>query len=145
MQSPGPSVCSAEGPGTPPLFLLGALHAARVTRMSASLTSVACVVTDRPARYGKQLASHFSHKVPFTWDEDEKTGNGSFADGRAQATITARQDSLELVLEAPADEIDRFEGVVGRHLVRFGAKDELVCQWRRSDGSQGTHQHHDGE
>ena len=44
---------------------------------------------------------------------------------------------LALVSE-DADARDRLEGVVGRHLVRFGVKDELVCQWVRTDGTPGT-------
>jgi uncharacterized protein len=37
----------------------------------------------------------------------------------------------------PADQIDRFENVVGRHLVFFGKRDELVVQWERADGTPG--------
>ena len=36
--------------------------------------------------------------------------------------------------------LDRLEDVVGRHLVRFGTKDELVVQWQRSDGTSGSRQ-----
>ncbi|WP_374935444.1 DUF2218 domain-containing protein [Streptomyces resistomycificus] len=36
--------------------------------------------------------------------------------------------------------LDRLEDVVGRHLVRFGAKDELVVEWRRDTGEPGTTQ-----
>ena len=39
--------------------------------------------------------------------------------------------------------LDRLEDVVGRHLVRFGTKDELVVQWQRSDGSPGSRQEAD--
>jgi hypothetical protein len=30
--------------------------------------------------------------------------------------------------------------VVGRHLVRFGTRDELVVRWVRADGSPGSEQ-----
>jgi hypothetical protein len=30
------------------------------------------------------------------------------------------------------------EDVVGRHLVRFGTRDELVVRWIRSDGTDGS-------
>jgi hypothetical protein len=33
-----------------------------------------------------------------------------------------------------------YEDVVGRHLVRFGERDELQVQWVRSDGAAGTTQ-----
>lgn len=113
--------------------------------MTETMTSTAHVLTERPARYGKQLASHFGHKTPFTWDAEAGRGEGSFGNGLAAVTVTAVDDALDLVVEAPADEIERFEGVVGRHLVRFGAKDELICHWTRGDGSEGTEQRHDGE
>ena len=44
-----------------------------------------------------------------------------------------------------AESRDRLEGVVGRHLVRFGAKDELVCSWVRTDGTQGSEQRNDAD
>ena len=36
------------------------------------------------------------------------------------------------------DDADRLEDVVGRHLVRFGSRDELVVRWTRADGTPGT-------
>ena len=40
--------------------------------------SVARVVTDRPARYGRQLTSHMGRKITTTWDEASSTGSLSF-------------------------------------------------------------------
>jgi hypothetical protein len=37
------------------------------------------------------------------------------------------------------------EDVVGRHLVRFGTKDELVVEWRRESGEPGTTQRNAGD
>lgn len=36
-----------------------------------------------------------------------------------------------LALDADADNLNRLEDVLGRHLVRFGAKDELAVEWHR--------------
>jgi hypothetical protein len=42
----------------------------------------------------------------------------------------------------PVD-LARLEDVVGRHLLRFGARDELHVRWSRSDGQPGTEQYSD--
>lgn len=104
------------------------------------LTCTARVTTDRPARYGKQLASHLGRRADATWDEQGDRGRIEFDAGVAQADLTCGEGVLEMSLTTPADLAERFEGVLGRHLARFGARDELVVQWQRSDGSEGTRQ-----
>ncbi|MEY9849874.1 DUF2218 domain-containing protein [Streptacidiphilus sp. MAP5-3] len=98
--------------------------------------SQARVATDRPHRYAKQLAAHLGRKIETNWDEE--TGLGSLAFGFGTATMTATPDALLLAVEGDAEHLDRLEGVVGRHLVRFGTKDELLVQWQRGDGTPGT-------
>jgi hypothetical protein len=58
-------------------------------------------------------------------------------------TLTAADGSLDLAIAG--GDLDRLEDVVGRHLVRFGARDELVVRWTRADGAQGTVQENAGE
>lgn len=100
-------------------------------------SSTASVPTDRPARYAKQLASHLGRKVTSEWDDEAEQGWIDFGTGRA--TLAAGDGVLLLGLVADdAEARDRLEGVVGRHLVRFGAKDELECAWARTDGSAGS-------
>lgn len=106
----------------------------------ARVASVARVRTDRAARFGKQLAAHMSRKVPFSWDTETGSGAVAFADGRVTATLRAEPDALVLELDSPPQDVARYEDVLGRHLVRFGARDELVCAWTRSDGTEGTTQ-----
>jgi hypothetical protein len=108
----------------------------RVTR-----TSTAAVLTDRPARYAKQLVSHLSRRATGEWSDDSGTGTITFTGGAA--TLTAGEGVLELVVEG--DDLDRLEDVVGRHLVRFGARDELVVSWQRGDGTEGTQQRNTGD
>ena len=43
-----------------------------------SRRSTARVSTDRPSRYGKQLASHMGRKITTTWDEASQAGSLSF-------------------------------------------------------------------
>lgn len=113
-------------------------------------TSRALVRTDRAGRYAKQLSSHLARRLETSWDETTGTGVVHLDHGRC--ALRAQGDGLELV--AVVDEgltpdersalLDRIEDVVGRHLVRFGARDELVVQWQRSDGSPGGEFRHDG-
>ena len=107
-------------------------------------SSTAAVATERPGRYAKQLASHLGRKVPSAWDEESGEGSVEFPTGRA--TLAAGDGVLLLALVADdAENLDRLEGVVGRHLVKFGAKDELVCAWTRSDGTPGNEHRHTEE
>lgn len=105
------------------------------------------MTTDRPGRYGKQLASHLGRRVSSSWDDDAGTGEVTLPFGRAE--LTAHEGALHLFVQGSPDAdpelqgaagLNRLEDVVGRHLVRFGTKDELVVQWQRSDGSPGSRQ-----
>ncbi|MEZ0065848.1 hypothetical protein ABIA32_001848 [Streptacidiphilus sp. MAP12-20] len=98
--------------------------------------SQARVVTDRPHRYAKQLASHLGRKVETNWDDE--TGLGSLTFSAGTGAMTATSGALLLVVEGDAEHLDRLEDVVGRHLVRFGVKDELVVEWHRADGTRGS-------
>jgi len=104
-------------------------------------TSTAAVITDRPARYGKQLVSHLSRRAGGEWSDEAATGTITFDSGTA--TLTAADGVLELAVDG--DDLDRLEDVVGRHLVRFGSKDELVVSWQRGDGTEGTQQRNAGD
>lgn len=105
----------------------------------------AIVATDRPHRYAKQLVSHMGHTCPTEEIEGghrltlfrEGPVTGWFdvlvvapADGEPDA------DNERLVLVARADDSERLarvEDVVARHLVRFGAADELTVEWVDGD------------
>ncbi len=93
------------------------------------------MTTDRPARYAKQLVSHLSRRIPGEWSAE--TGHGSMDFGSGTGTLEAKDHGLALSIRVPATNVEQLENVVGRHLVRFGAKDELVVIWERSDGTQG--------
>ena len=105
--------------------------------------SEARVITERPHRYAKQLASHFSRKLQTSWDEG--TGRGTLAFSAGTATLTAEPGVLLLAVEGEAGNIEQLENVVGRHLVRFGTKDELVAEWHRDNGESGTVQRNEQE
>ena len=119
--------------------------------MPDTMTSTAEVATERAARYGKQLASHLGHRLETQWDDDAGSGTITFADGhcRLDATGTALLLRIRLDASVAPDSagavFDRMEDVVGRHLVRFGSRDELVVAWQRSDGSPASRQVSPGE
>jgi hypothetical protein len=99
--------------------------------------STALVATDRAARYGKQLAAHLGRRLETSWDDESASGVVLFDSGRCDLTSSA--DGLLLRVEvdsateaaAALEQLTRMEDVVGRHLVRFGARDELVATWVR--------------
>ena len=106
-------------------------------------SSTATVATDRAARYGKQLVSHLGRRATAQWDE--QTGTGWIDFGETRAELAAGPEALDIRLSAAPDAVGRMEDVVGRHLVRFGGRDELTVQWVRADGSPGTRQENRGE
>jgi len=103
-----------------------------------TVTSTAAVATDRPGRYAKQLVAHLSRRSAGEWDEESGTGWIEFSSARAE--LTSGADVLNLLVRAAPGELDRYEDVVGRHLVRFGTRDELVVRWVRADRSPGSQQ-----
>lgn len=106
--------------------------------------SLAHVTTDRPGRYAKQLASHLGRRLATAWDDESGVGSVEFPDG-AKAELRAEPGVLVMTVDASAERLDGVEDVLGRHLVRFGAKDELVAAWRREDGTEGTTQRFAGD
>lgn len=106
---------------------------------SLTVRSRAVVETDRPARYAKQLASHFGHKIlveevegghRLTFNRD---GNfGGYGDVLVQQ-VDGVERLVLLAYAATAEGRERLEGVLGRHLERFGEKDGLVVTFTPGD------------
>jgi hypothetical protein len=106
-------------------------------------SSTASMATDRPQRYGKQLVSHLTRRCTGSWNESTASGFIDFDRGHADLRTTPH--SLDLLLTCASEDLDRLEDVLGRHLVRFGAKDELAIRWTRTDGTTGTQQRNDSD
>jgi hypothetical protein len=108
----------------------------------SAVASSAAVPTDRAGRYAKQLSTHLGRRLETSWDEGTGTGSIRFDVGECALTATPGALVMEIALvdepPDPAGSLDRMEDVVGRHLVRFGTRDELVVQWQRADGSPGS-------
>jgi hypothetical protein len=97
-----------------------------VTGVPETLTARADVPTDAPARYAKQLVSHLGRKVEFTTDGARSTAIIAGGTG----VIEVGEGVLTLRAEASDDEtLDRVQDVLGRHLERFGQRNELTVVW----------------
>jgi hypothetical protein len=92
----------------------------------SGVSATAFVVTSRPERYIKQLVSHFGNKV-----KTELTNEG----GRLQfdfgtCDLKAAPTGIELIGTAEDEaQLETLKDVVARHLVRFGANDQLTVSW----------------
>jgi hypothetical protein len=97
-----------------------------VPAVSESLTARADVPTDVPERYAKQLVSHLGRRVE--WTTDGPTSTADIAGGRGVVEVGDRV--LTLRASGPdAETLDRVQDVLGRHLERFGQRNELVVVW----------------
>jgi hypothetical protein len=91
------------------------------------LSARADVPTDTPERYAKQLVAHLGRRVEWTTDGDTSTAR--FGDGTGRVVVGA--GVLTLLAEAPdAEGLARVQDVLGRHLERFGQRNELAVTWR---------------
>ena len=95
----------------------------------------AVVATERPARYVKQLGSHMGRKI----DTAELPGGLRLTfnrDGifRGYGDLLIDEPNNALIMEVRAEDEEKatnIAGVLDRHLVRFGERDELVVEFRR--------------
>jgi hypothetical protein len=97
-----------------------------VSTTAGGLRGEAVVATDRPSPYLLQLAKHFRHKLDVTFDERHAVI--PFAMGVVEAHAGADALTLRAHAHTPAD-LRRTQEVAGRHLERFGARDELRVRW----------------
>jgi hypothetical protein len=104
---------------------------------ASDMTSTASVPTQRAARYGKQLSAHLGRRLETSWDESAGTGTVRFDAGDCTLTATPEALVLQATVHGDPADLQRVEDVVGRHLVRFGTRDELSVQWQRGDGTPG--------
>lgn len=90
------------------------------------LTSTTRVETERAARYLGQLCKHFAHKVPARWD----AGQGEVDFPMGGCRLHAEADALAIVCWAEERAaLERVQGIVEDHLVRFGWREGLAVAW----------------
>lgn len=90
------------------------------------LTSRAEVSTPTPERYAKQLVAHLGRRVRV-----EDTPDGAVLTfGSGLGTVQAGAGVLTLTAQAvDAAALAEVQDVLGRHLERFGSRQELVVAW----------------
>ncbi|WP_445679224.1 DUF2218 domain-containing protein [Radicibacter daui] len=93
----------------------------------AGTVAVATIPTSHASRYLQQMAKHFQHKLPVTFDPHAGTVKFSIGDCGMAASETAL--TLTLVA-ADAGQMDQLKDVVVRHLVRFAFREELAIAWQ---------------
>jgi hypothetical protein len=87
------------------------------------------VSTAVPERYAKQLVSHLGRRTDFT--TDGATSTAAIAGGTG--VIEVGEGVITLRAEAPdAETLARVQDVLGRHLERFGQRNELTVVWTAS-------------
>jgi uncharacterized protein len=90
------------------------------------LSARADVPTDAPERYAKQLVAHLGRRLE--WATDGGTSTARVGEGTGQVVVG--DGVLTLLAEAPdAEGLARVQDVLGRHLERFGQRNELVVSW----------------
>lgn len=90
-------------------------------------SSIAHVTTDQAARYAKQLASHHGRKVPA---ESLPGGSTQLTFPFGHGVLTPQPE--QLIPRATADDthaLEQVQDVLGRHLERFGQRNELTVTW----------------
>lgn len=99
------------------------------------LESTAVVSTDTPDRYAKQLLSHLGHKVRAEPLPDRPEPAGQLIFGYGVGTVLPESGSLVLrAVAGDTESLTRLQGVLGRHLEKFGARKELVVSWGATSG-----------
>ena len=96
--------------------------------MTDPLTARADVATATPERYARQLASHLGRRS----EVREEADGTRIVLAVGDCLLQSHEGRLELLATAPGpEELGRVADVVGRHLERFGQRNELQVVWRR--------------
>lgn len=99
--------------------------------MSEYLTATASVATATPERYAKQLAAHLGRRSEIRQDPDGTTI--VLTDG--ECLLQPLDGRLDLRVRATSTTgVDVVTDVVGRHLERFGQRNEVHVEWNRAAG-----------
>ena len=93
------------------------------------LVSQAVIAIDRPERWAKQLADHFSHKCDVEHTAEGALIHLSVGDGVVSTTdwavlLTAKGDSEEQVAQV--------QDVLARHFERFAQREGVQVGWSES-------------
>lgn len=95
-----------------------------------TIRSQAKVGTDKPAGYAKRLSSHLGASAQRPKNPMASGSPWPPTAAWAPGLLVNEPDVLALHAEAEnAEVLDRVQDVIGRHLERFGQRDELKVNW----------------
>lgn len=89
--------------------------------------STCTVATEHGSRYLQQLCKHWAHKFEVSFDATQ--GHIAMPEDRL-ITLTATPGTLEVALDAPADQTEHMRHIVDSHIGRFAFREELVFDWK---------------
>lgn len=96
---------------------------------SASIAN-GLALCEKADRYIQQLAKHWGHKYPSTYDEEAKLGTFAFSDTET-AVMAARPEGIAITLVT--GDLERnlhMRGVIERHIDRFAFREApLTYNW----------------
>ncbi len=96
--------------------------------ISPTTTSRADVPTDKPDRSARQLVTHLGRKIEVVADGALWTATI----GGATAQVVVGDGVLTLLAAGDDETVGVAEQVLGSHLQRFGARDDLTVSWTRT-------------
>ena len=105
-----------------------------------TVSAVALVPTPSASRYLQQLCKHWQHNLAVEYTPDHGTvvfprdARGTDWPGDALVTFDARADTLDVRIDASADEqLEALKGAVARHVDRFAFREApLAFDWQGS-------------
>lgn len=95
--------------------------------------SHATVVTPNASRYLQQLCKHWSHK--FTVDFTPEQGSIALPLGLVRLLAIDEELAVDLTAANENTDMGAFETVVAEHLKRFGFREQLTFDWRRTEAA----------
>ena len=110
--------------------------------MPETVTSTARVHIDRPARYGKLLASHYGRLIDAAWDPETSKGTFTFpADGTvgtpgcgaATCDVIGTEGVLMLSVEGPETAVENVERELATRLIYLAADQDVVVEFTRGN------------
>lgn len=90
------------------------------------MKAIVRIKTTEGANYIGKLCRHFKHKIEATYEGNR--GVAHFPAGICQ--MLAEPDTLIFEVEARDEEgMQRIQGALDRHLIKFAFREELVINW----------------
>ncbi len=90
-------------------------------------SATAHVATAKPGPYMKQLCRHFGHRNEVSFDDER--GEIHLPSGVCSLDATGEGVLVLTATSADAESLEALSRVIGIHLERFGAGDELAVSW----------------